>query len=307
MNLRHLSYIVAIADEQSISRASARLFLSRPALNHYLIGLEKELGMPLFKRIGRKLVPTYSGNVYIAAARRMLEIKKETYKHLADTSDEAEGVLGLGVTRGFGVAMLKKVFPVFHQRYPNYRLDMVEGNVRELEQAVESGRIDIAVVGCGSARTSLVHISFAQCEVVAVLPPEHPLGHLAAPKDKPYAVMDLRRLANDRFILMNNETNIRAICDYHFAKANFSPRVIMECSLSSLAYSMVRQGVGVSILMAHQIAPDDPVHCFSLRPKEMWNHSVAFRKGTLLTKAEEYFVELAKEYFSKERSYASEA
>lgn len=307
MNLRHLSYIVTIADEQSISRAATRLFLSRPALNHYLIGLEKELGAPLFKRIGRKLVPTHSGTIYISAARRMLEIKKETYKRLADASDDAEGVLGLGVTRGFGVAMLKKVFPVFHKRYPNYRLDMVEGNVRELEQAVESGRIDIAVVGRGSARTALVHIPFAQCEVVVVLPPKHPLKHLAAPKGEPYAVMDLRRLVNDRFILMNSETNIRAICDQHFAKANFSPRLIMECSLSSLAYSMVRQGVGVSILMTHQIGPNDPVHCFSLRPKETWNHSVAFRKGTPLTKAEEFFVELAKGYFSRERPYASEA
>ena len=55
-------------------------FISRPALNHYLITLEKELGFPLFKRIQKKMIPTEAGAVYIQSAREMLEIKKQAYK-----------------------------------------------------------------------------------------------------------------------------------------------------------------------------------------------------------------------------------
>lgn len=73
----------------------------------------------------------------------------------------------------------------------------------------------------------------------------------------------------------------------------------MECSLSSLAYSMVLNRIGVSILMEHQVGAADPVTTFSLKPQEMWNHSIAFRKGTKFTNADEYFIELARQYFSQ--------
>ncbi|MGE4283790.1 MAG: LysR family transcriptional regulator [Clostridia bacterium] len=299
MNLKQLTYIVTIADEQSISRAAELLFISRPALNHYLINLESELGAPLFNRIRKKLIPTTTGSVYIDAARNILEIKKQAYKQLEDISDCTIGCLSLGITRGFGVTMMKKIFPLFHQIYPNYKVDLVEGNVRELESAVLNGRIDLAVVGCGSAQTSLQHIPFKQCEVILVLPSSHPLSYMAAPRDKPYNTMNLRLLENDSFVLMNSETNIRTICNHHFTKAGFSPQILMECSLSSMAYSMVKQGVAPSILMEHQIDEDDGVCCFSLDPKEIWNHSIAFRKGMVFTKAEKYFIDLAKEYFAK--------
>lgn len=299
MNLRQLEYIVAIADEESISRAAEKLFLSRPALNHCLIKLEEELGQPLFKRVRKKLLPTYTGSVYVEAARQMLETRKQVYKHIADVGDSSNGCLSLGITRGVGGAMLKNVFPKFHHRFPNYKIDLVEGNVRELEAAVERGRIDLAVVGCGSARTTLQHLSFDRCEVVIVLPPGHRLEKTASPKGKRHAALDLRLLADDNFILMNNETNIRAICDYHFAKLHFSPKILMECSLSSLAYSMVLNGIGVSILMEHQVGKEDPVSCFSLRPREIWNHSIAYRKGTRFSRAEESFIELVREYFAE--------
>jgi len=299
MNLRQLEYIVAIADEANITRAAEKLYVSRPALNHFLIGLERNLGQPVFKRVQKRLIPTYSGTTYIETARQMLEIRKQLYKQLSDYKDQGSGILGLGITRGVGHAMLKMVYPLFYQRYPNYRLDLVEGNVRELEAAVERGRVDMAVVGCSSARTSLEHIPFEQCEVVIVLPPGHRLSHLAAPKGKKRATLDLRLLAQDNFILMNGETNIRTICDAHFERIHFTPKVLMESSLSSLAYSMVLNGLGASILMEHQVKPDDPVTAFSLRPRELWNHSIAYRKGTRFTKAEKYFIELSRQYFSQ--------
>lgn len=303
MNLRNLDYIVTIAEEQNISRAAERLFISRPALNHYLIRLEKELGSPLFKRVNKKLIPTYSGSIYIETARQMLELRKSAYKRISDASDEADGCLGLGVTREVGVGLLKDVFPLFNQRFPNYRLDLVEGPARDLEIALEKGRIDIAVMGCRSARDSLVHIPFIQGEVVVVLPPNHRLGHLAAPKGGPYRPIDLRLLEHEKFILICKDTNIRDLCDKHLARANIQPRIMMECSLSTLAYTMVKKGIGVSILMALQVDPKDDVHCFSLRPKEIWTQGVSYRKDSALTKAEEYFIELVKDYFATHSPY----
>jgi DNA-binding transcriptional LysR family regulator len=299
VNVRHLSYIVGIADTQSVSRAAEGLFISRPALNHYLIDLENELGAPLFKRIGKKMIPTHAGAVYIEAARQMLEIKRQAYRRIADASNEAEGNLSLGVTREVGVGLLKDVFPIFNRRYPNFRLDLVEGSARDLDLAVEGGRIDLAVTICNSLRSTLRHIPFIQSELVLALPPGHRLGHLAAPPGKPRRTLDLKLLAEDKFVLYSRDTNIRELCDRHFVRAGILPRILMECGMISLAYSMVRQGVAASILLEHHVDARDGVHCFSLRPRELWNQGVTFRKGTVFTRVEECFIELTREYFSK--------
>lgn len=297
MRFRQLNYIIEIAESQTISKAAENLFLSRPALNHYLLDLESELGTPLFKRIGKKLVPTAAGKVYIESARQMLAIQKETYKTLADFTDSNTGCISMGITRGIGNTMFCEVFPKFHERYPRYTIDLVEGNVRELETAMFEGKIDFCVIGSGSIHSGLEHIRSAPCEVVLVLPPEHPLGKLAAPVGQPYATLDLRLLKDESFVLMNSDTNIRAIANKHFDLAGYSPKVMVECSLSTLAYSLVRKGIGPSILMSNQINPAHGVHCFSLSPTEIWYQSVAYREGTHFNKAEQCFVDLVLQFF----------
>ena len=105
MNLKHLTYIVTIAEMQSISKAAEILFLSRPALNHFLLNLEKELGFSLFKRINKKLILTDAGRIYVDSAKSILEIKKQTYKLLEELSDCETGCLHIGLTRGIGIHM----------------------------------------------------------------------------------------------------------------------------------------------------------------------------------------------------------
>ncbi|MBS6644632.1 MAG: LysR family transcriptional regulator [Clostridiaceae bacterium] len=297
MNLKQLTYITTIAETQNISKAADLLFISRPALNHYLTSLERELGFPLFKRIRKKLIPTEAGAVYIRSAKEILEIKKQTYKVLDELSNCETGCLNLGITRVIGAAMFNRIFPVFHEKYPYFTVNLVEGNVNKLEEYVAEGKIDFAVIGQCSIRSQLEHISFAPCEVVTALPLNHPLANLAAPPNQPYASLDLKLLKNDAFILMSKDTKLRSIAESHFIKAGFLPKIMLETSLSSTAYEMVRQGVGPSILMETSIKDKQSAACFSLEPKEYWSQSIAFRKGMIFTKAESYFIELAKEYF----------
>jgi DNA-binding transcriptional LysR family regulator len=303
MNTRQLSYVIGIAEAQSISRAAERLFISRPALNHYLLALETELGVILFKRIGKKMVPTHAGAVYLDAAKKMLEIKKQAYRQIAAASNGAEGSLGLGVTREVGIELLKDIFPIFNAKYPNFHLDLLEGSARELELAVEGGRIDLAVTGCNSVRKGLQHIPFIKCEMVIALPPGHRLGHLASPPGIPFKTMDLKLLAQDKFILNSRDTNIRDLCDRHFSRAGILPHILMECSRLSLAYSMVKQKVGVSVLPEHHVDAKDGVHCFSLRPKEFWSQGVTLRRGEQITRVEEYFIELTREFLARDSPF----
>ncbi len=298
MDTHKLEYIIAIANEGSISKASDKVFITRPALNHFLLDLEAEIGTKLFERINRKLVPTYAGELYLKAARAMLEEKKQAYKLIGDIVGGTGGQLRLGITYGIGNAMMANVFPQFHAVYPGWTVKLREANIRDLEAMVSHGTIDFAVVGNGSIPTNLQHITTIACEVVLVLPPNHPLASMESKGKVGHASLDLRLLQNEQFVLMNPDTNIRAISDRHFELAGFSPNILIECSMSTLAYQFVKAGLGPSILMEYQINPVDNVHVFSLSPRETWYQSVAFRKGTLFSKPEKYFIDLVLHYFS---------
>lgn len=299
MDTRKLEYILAIAREQSISKAAEQVYITRPALNHFLLELEEELGVKLFERVNRKLIPTYAGELYLKAARSMLSTKEQAYKLIGDIRGGTSGQLRLGVTHGIGNTMMASVFPKFHTRYPNYSIKLKEANIRDLEAMVEEGVIDFAVVGHGSIPTNLQHLTTIACEVVLVLPPNHRLASYEAPLGKPHATLDLHLLQEEPFVLMNEDTNIRAVANRHFKMEGMEPKILIECSMSTLAYQFVKEGLGPSILMEYQVNPNDGVHVFSLAPKETWYQSVAFREGTVFSKAEKCFIDLVLQFFSE--------
>jgi len=297
MNLRQLQYIVAIGDMGTITHAAEKLFVSRPALNHFLKSLEEDLGVPLFKRVNRKMIPTYAGNIYIEGAREILKIKTQTYKALQDTIDSQKGVLNLGITYGNSSVMFCKLFPIFHKKFPGFTVNLLEDNAHNLKNAVLKGQIDMAIIGHSSVLSSLEYIILQETELFLVLPKDHPLANqYSSILDKP---IDLNLLRDDNFILRTNDTKTREITDRYLEQQGFSPKIIMECRKSSLVYNMVKAGVGVAFLNENEMANDNELPRFSLSPKEIWYQGIAYRRGTHFTKAEEYFIDLFKQY-SKE-------
>ena len=301
MNLKQLKYIVSIAECQTISQAAEQLFISRSALNGYLLQLEDELNTPLFHRIQKKLIPTYAGEKYIAAAKKILDIREQLYKELGDIADSSTGRLNIGVNRSIGEKIFRETFPIFHQKYPRFDVKLTASEY--IEDALLDGQVDWAIMGYGTARpcpAELVQLPLGTCELVLALPAEHPLADMAAPPGQPYSSIDLRLLKNDKFILLRQGVNARLIADERFAMAGFTPNILMECNGGMIASQMVKDGLGPSILVETLVAQDKRVRCFSLQPRAYWTHSVAYRKGMVLSKAEQYYLKLIKCYLRDE-------
>ncbi|MEG1662202.1 MAG: LysR family transcriptional regulator, partial [Clostridiales bacterium] len=124
MQIRQLSYIVSIAECRTISKAAEKLFVSRSSLNGYLLQLEKELGTPLFYRNQKRLVPTFAGECYVAAAKNMLSIYDQMDDQLKEIKDSSAGQIKLGVNRSVGEQIFRHVFPEFHQQHPKYQIQL---------------------------------------------------------------------------------------------------------------------------------------------------------------------------------------
>lgn len=304
MEIRKPEYIIAIADEGSVTRAAERLFLTRPALSHYLLTLEESLGTPIFKRTRAGLVPTAAGEIYIRGARHVLDAARQTQKELDDLGGCAAGTLRIGITLGNGAVMFNRIFPKFHDQYPGFDVRLLETNSHALEEALFAGEIDFAIMGRSAEMADLEYISFCQTEIFLLLPKSHPLAYLAAPEGQPRTSLDIRLLRNDAFIMLHPQTVVGEISERYCRRHGFMPRRLLECSLSNMAYNMVRQGLGPAFVVGSQIVADDALPRFSLSPKEYWWITIAYRHGTHFSRAEKYFQKLVQEYYTENAPFS---
>lgn len=298
MDMRKPEYIITLAEEGSITRAAERLFLTRPALSHYLLSLEESLGTELFTRSRAGLIPTTAGEAYLRGAQKILQTAQQTEKEIGDITGCASGTLKIGITLGNGAVMFNNIFPKFHKKYSGFDIKLMEGNSKELEQALFERRIDFAIMGRGNEAADLEYTSFCETEICILLPKNHELAKTATPKGEPPARIDIEKLRGEPFILMHPDTIVGAISEQYFRRHNFVPRRLLECSLNTMAFNMVKEGLGPAFLIVNQSIVDEGLPIFSLTPRQFWWISVAYRKGMHFTQAEKYFQQLVKEYYS---------
>ena len=118
MDLREQEYVVALARHQSITKAAEELYISQPTLSIFLNRLEERMGVPLFDRVGKRLVPTCAGALYVRSAREMLAIQNEFRGELNDMIQGSAGRLRLGLHLRRGRYLLPKVLTEFERSYP---------------------------------------------------------------------------------------------------------------------------------------------------------------------------------------------
>ena len=97
MNLKEQTYVCVLAECGNITKAAERLFISQPALSIYISTLEKNLGVRLFDRSGKRFTLTWAGEMYVEKARKMLDLKAEFDEGLAEITGERAGRLRSGV------------------------------------------------------------------------------------------------------------------------------------------------------------------------------------------------------------------
>ena len=126
LNTRILEYVVAIAEEKSISAAAEKLYVSQPSLSQSLIGLENSLGVKLFNRSTIPLRPTPAGETFVDAAIRILSIQRELENRLGDMAKTGYGTIVVGISSFRNSVVTPLVLPVFNRAYPNVHVRLIE-------------------------------------------------------------------------------------------------------------------------------------------------------------------------------------
>jgi len=247
MELRHLRYFVTVAEELNISRASARLRISQPAVSRQLRDLEEELGVQLFRREKNGLKLTLAGDTFLAHARDLLRRSGEAVKQMAAFGQKPKETLTVGYIAPVLASILTPALRRFSQRRPESEIVLRELSPGEQVKALREKRLDLALIGNPDREiqgefviTILKRIPFE-----AVLPDHHLLA-----LRKRIALAELEGeefigFAEDKFPGRN-----AAICAACQA-AGFTPRLRREVENLTALLALVAAGKGVTL------APDE--------------------------------------------------
>lgn len=299
MDLHQIEYIIAIEQEQSISKAAEKLYLTQSALNQQLLRLEKELGTQLFERRKHCMVPTFAGRIYLATAHQMVDMKRETYKIIRDITNETSGEISIAYSPERGSVMFSQIYPIFHRRYPDVTFRIHEARGKKMEQLLLKKETTLAsMIRVGSQiNPELEYVDLAEEMIVLGLPNTHPLAPLAGERSwETFPQIDLTLLRQDSFTLPTRETKMRDMVNQVFSHAGFSPKVLFEPSSTPTMVSMVKNQIGPAFFPQSYVDPDAPIVYFSLCPRQTWTQSIAYLKGSYLTKPEKYYIELVRQY-----------
>lgn len=300
MDLKQLEYIIKIAEENNITRAAEKLYITQSALNQQLLRLERELGTPLFYRSRTNWHPTEAGQVYVENAKKILQIKHETYSIISDIAATKKGSLSVGLTPGRGIDMFTAVYPAFHQQYPDITVEPREMSVRSQQHEIAQGRLDIGFMTLReSDRTGDVYQVIGREEFVLAIPEGHPLGAMAAPAGEPLAVMDLARLKYEPFVFMYRESTSRRLTDAVFKEAGFAPAVLFETSSTATIANLVRSRICCGLIPLYYVRRQpEGIASFALDSHPAWDIAVSWRQGGYVSQAAREFIRLAAEYWT---------
>ena len=299
MDLRQIENIIAIEQEQSISRAAEKLFLTQSALNQQLLKLEKELGTPLFERRKHSMIPTFAGRIYLRTAHQIVDMKHETYRIISDISEENTGEISVAYTPETGAAMFSKIYPIFHEKYPNILFRIHEERVKKMEQLVLKNEVHFAFMTYveGFKNPDLEYIDMDTEYMILGLPITHPLAHLAGKNShETLPLIDLNLLRDENFILLAKETRMRDMIDHAFAYAGFHPKVLFESISTHTVMNMLKEQIAPAFFPQSYVDPAAPIVYFTVAPCERWVRSVAFQKGCYFTRPEKYFIALGTDH-----------
>jgi len=244
MELRHLRYFLAVAEELHFGRAAARLHISQPPLSQQIRALEDEAGVQLFRRGTRHVALTPAGVEFVKYARAALSQVEQGLDSAQRVHRGEVGRLSVGFITSMAYTYLPWVVTVFRQRYPLVELVLTEQESWNQLGALQEHRLDVGIVrGPVEAQGVEAHLALDEAFVVA-LPADHPLAKQRTVK--------LSALAREPFILFPRAIGGRFYDAVYslFEKAGFTPVVAQEAVQMHVAVGLVSARLGAAIVPA---------------------------------------------------------
>jgi DNA-binding transcriptional LysR family regulator len=246
MELRHLRYFVAAAEELHFRRAAERLGIAQPALSQQIQQLEQEIEALLFHRLTRGVELTDAGRAFVEDARIILDHVEQAKAKAQRVARGDQGMIRIGFTGSASFnPLVPGVIQDYRARFPGIAVSLIESGTSQLVDSLRAGRVDAAFIRSPSREVDgLFVVSIIEEEMLIALPSRHDLAASAS--------LSLEALSGEPFILFPRANSPEVYDNIVLAcrRAGFSPKIIQQAPEVASALNLIAAGEGVSIVPA---------------------------------------------------------
>lgn len=309
MNFLNLRYFIVAAEELNFSRAAKRLFISQQSLSNHIKKLEEEYGVLLFQR-GHHITLTEAGQSLYRNAKEMLEMQNKAEKELLDIKDFRQGKISLGIAPSRGLVMLPPLLTEYHQKFPQVRIRVYEGDNTQIQEQLLSGKIDLAVGFEFSDDAIESDILLNEQQYIVV--PKAIFESYFTPEQRAEMLQSktvpLTLFARCPFVAVNSSSWTDQVFRKMIEKYGFSPNVMVRTYNTFTMLALCRAGLGVSICsktflwddLKKSRRPDKDIYCF-LPDDELAANKIVIstKKGSYRTRAVKELIKVTKAIFTE--------
>ncbi len=295
MEIRQLKAFMAIADARTFTAAAQRIHYTQAALSMQIKQLEREVGVPLFTRMPRRVVLTEAGERLLGRAQHILREHDAALAELAELAGAERGRLRLGSASGMVSAdSLPAILKKLRKAHPHAEVSVTSGTSEELVKKILAGETDAAFISLPVQARNVETELLSQDQLVAIASPRHALAS--------QRVVSAFALAGEKLILGERGGNTRRLIDEFFAEAGLKPTVAMELSRQQAIKNMVAADMGVGIVPL-SVARDEVERGKLVRwwiegARINWEMGLARLSGGYLSPVCQTFIELCREHFA---------
>lgn len=294
MDIKHLRYFKTVADLSSFTKAAKHLHIAQPAISMAIQKLEAELELTLLHRKDRKVSLTDEGQHLYRHAERIIQASEDALLEMQELKGLLKGEVRVGIPSMLGSYYFPPILMAFRHRYPQLTLTVIDGGAGKLQQLLEQGELDLAVVvdQWRPDSNNLQSEVFLREQMMVISPKDHLFAELNT--------IEYSQLFAEELVMFNTGFFHRNVVDRLADEAGVSPKISFETNLIPLIKSIVKQGFALSTLM-EMVIKDEPELVARPFTKPVWlDLSIAWRKEGYLSQANRTFVDFVLEHSDKE-------
>ena len=283
MDLRQLRYFHEIVRLGSFTRAAEALQIAQPAVSVSIRKLEAELELQLFQRHDRKISLTAEGERLWVHAQRILQAAEDARLEMQELKGLSKGEVRVGIPGMMGSYYFPPILMAFRHRYPHLSLQVIEGGTWQLQQMLEQAELDLAVIVREFLPTELESRVILREEMRVVVAREHPFAQ--------QTMVSITDFFKEELVLFRNGYFHRKLVDRLAAETGVQPVIGFETNLIPLIKSIIKQGFGISTLLAMAVADDPDLVDLPFTEPVYLDLCIAWRRNGYLSKANQAFVD----------------
>ncbi|MET3653403.1 LysR family transcriptional regulator [Dyella japonica] len=248
ISLRQLRAFLAVARQQHFRRAAESLHLSQPAVSRYIADLEAELGIRLFDRTTREVVPTDAGRYLESAIGRVLDELEGVLSHVHSESERKRGKVHIASVPTLSAGLMPQCIADCAARYPELTIQLHDQAQTLVLDSVRGGEVDFGVAIDPPLTGEFDIELLLRDPFVLVCRPDHPLAKL----DR----VPWRKLQGQALILLDYSSGSRRLIDRALASRNIEANIVQQTGHTLTTFRMVEAGLGISVSPA--LSPPPP-------------------------------------------------